>query len=198
MNRLSKDKRDKLILVVLFTILALVALWYGVISLQRSKLDEIGKKTAEAEAKLARASDLVSSRDRIEAQLQVVSAKLKTMEAGMPAGDVYAWFIGLIDQFRASYPVDIPQKSREEIVDVGALPRFPYRAARFTVKGSAYFHDFGRFLAAFENTFPYMRVQNMELEPTAPAASSVEEREKLSFKFELVAVTSVPAAATGR
>lgn len=194
MNRFSKDKRDKLILVFLSTLLALLGLWYGVISLQRSKLEEIGKKTADAESKLARASDLVRSREKIETQLQVVSAKLKTIETGMPAGDVYAWFIGLLDQFRAPYPVDIPQKSREEIVEVGVLPKFPYRAARFTVRGSAYFHDFGKFLAAFENAFPYMRVQNLELEPAAASPTATEDREKLAFKLEIVAITSAPSA----
>src|SRR5947207_1868755 len=147
MNRLSKEKRDKLILVGILAVLAIAGLWYGVISVQRKKIEEIGKKTAEAETKLAKATNLVKNREKIETESQAVSAKLKVIETGMPSGDVYAWFIALIDQFRASSRVDIPQKSREEIVDIGVFAKFPYRAAKFTLKGSAYFHDFGKFLA---------------------------------------------------
>ena len=195
MNRLPKDKRDKLILVGLLTVLAVLGLWYGLISVQRNKIEEIGKKTAESEIKLARAKDLVKKREEIQTELQAVSAKLKAIETAMPSGDLYAWFIDLIDRFRAPYGVEIPQKAREEMVDVGVLPRFPYRAAKFMVKGSAYFHDFGRFLADFENTFPYIRVQNLDLEPATSSPTRSDDPEKLSFRMEIVAVTRVQSAA---
>ena len=37
----------------------------------------------------------------------------------------------------------------------------------FNLRGTAYFQDLGAFLADFENEFPYLRVQNLELEPAA-------------------------------
>ena len=71
------------------------------------------------------------------------------------------------------------------------LPKFPYRAAAFNLRGTAFFHDFGAFVADFENTFPYMRIQNIELDPASTsAATSSDHSEKLSFRMEIVALVS--------
>ena len=40
-----------------------------------------------------------------------------------------------------------------------------YQQASVNVSGTAYYDDLGKFLADFENHFPYMRVQNLNLEP---------------------------------
>ncbi|WP_310582835.1 hypothetical protein [Deinococcus sp.] len=53
------------------------------------------------------------------------------------------------------------------------------------MRGSAHYQDFGRFLADFENNFPCIRVQNIELDPVGAIAGS-DHREKLNFKMELV------------
>ena len=93
------------------------------------------------------------------------------------------------DCYCLGYKVEIPQFSREVTGDVAMLPKFPYRGATFTVKGSAYFHDFGKFLADFENAFPYIRVQNLQLSPMAAPATATGEikmTEELSFRMELV------------
>ena len=67
--------------------------------------------------------------------------------------------------------------------------KFPYKAAIFNVRGTAYYHDLGKFLADFENAFPYLRVQNLELEPAAnSSATTTGEAEKLAFKMEIVAL----------
>ena len=190
MNKLPKDRRNKLLLVAFGTLVVLAGLWYAVLSPQRSKLTEIAKKTAEAESKLANGMRTTASAEATTADLETVSGKLKAIESGMPSGDMYAWFIQTIDRFRLPYRVDLPQKSREVIGDAGLLPKFPYRAATFTVRGGAYFHDFGKFLSDFENNFPYMRVQNLELEASSLTSTSSDEREKLSFKMEIVALVN--------
>ena len=64
------------------------------------------------------------------------------------------------------------------------LPEFPYSQAIVTVSGSAYYYEFGKFLADLENHFPYMRVQNLNLEPGF--GSNRGRKEKLSFRMEIV------------
>jgi hypothetical protein len=72
--------------------------------------------------------------------------------------------------------------------------KFPYRAAVFNVRGTAHYHDFGKFVADFENAYPYMRIQNFELEPSAASNSTAQnDQEKLTFKMEIVALVN-PAA----
>jgi len=56
------------------------------------------------------------------------------------------------------------------------------------VRGTAYYHDLGKFIADFENAFPYVRLLNLEMEPVGlpSPASNPEEQEKLSFKMDIV------------
>ena len=73
------------------------------------------------------------------------------------------------------------------------IPEFPYKAATYRVGGTAYYHDLGKFLAEFENYFPYMRVLNLDLGPEeGTAAGTGEEREKLVFSFEVAALVKPP------
>ena len=105
----------------------------------------------------------------------------------MASGDMYAWVIQTVGRFGAERKVEIPQFSREVMTEVGILPKFPYKAAVFNVRGVAYFHDLGKFLADFENSFPFARIQNIELEPAGnSAATATSDSEKLSFRMEIV------------
>ena len=89
--------------------------------------------------------------------------------------------------------IDIPQFSREVSCDIGMYGKFPYRAASFILRGTAFYHDFGRFVSDFENTFPYMRIQNIELEPNPVTTSAnPDDAERLQFKIEVVTPVNIP------
>ena len=49
-------------------------------------------------------------------------------------------------------------------------PSFPFKQVKFTITGTAYYHDLGKFIANFENTFPHIRVVNLQIQPD-PSAS---------------------------
>ena len=141
---------------------------------------------------------LVSSTAELQQKLGTAQGKLKTIEFTMASGDMYSWIILMMNSFKenGNYNVEIPQFSREVPSDIGLLAKFPYRAAVFHVRGTAYYHDFGRFVADFENAFPYMRIQNIDLEPassslgTTTATEDKEKQEKLSFKMEVVTLVN--------
>jgi len=135
---------------------------------------------------LARGQTTVKSQAIVNQEFTDASAALKQREAVMASpNDMYFWLIQTLNGFRGNYNVEIPQFGRETPAEVGCFAKFPYSAALFNVRGTAYFHDFGKFLADFENAFPYIRVQNIDLEPRASDASG-ESREKLDFKIELL------------
>ncbi len=193
MKNLPKEKRDRLILVCLGTAVIMAGLYYGVISMQQRSLMETAKKYAEHEIKLGNAERLVGNADQIEKGLEVATANLKAIESRMPSGDIYSWIILTVNNFKDKYQVEIPQFSREVPTDVGIYAKFPYRAASFTLRGTAHFHKLGEFIADFENTFPYMRLQNLELEPaSASNASAQEDQEKLAFKVDVVTLLNAP------
>jgi hypothetical protein len=194
MKNLSKDKRDRLILIAMGTVAALAGLWYGMLAPQRKLLSELTRKTAEETSRVANAQRLVSSTGDIQKDLEATSARLKAVEQTMASGDMYSWVIFTVNKFKANYTVEIPHFSREIPSEVGLLPNFPYRAVTFNIRGTAYYHDFGRFVADFENAFPYIRVQNIEMEPVfnpnSSASSNPTDPEKLSFRMEIVALVN--------
>ena len=189
-KNLPKEKRDRLLLIVIGTVAITVGLYLGLVKAQKRTLDRISKQTIEQNEKVGGAERLMKSRGEVEKSLETNLQKLKAIEQTMASGDMYSWVIATVNRFRADRKIDIPQFSREVTTEVGMFPKFPYKAALFNIRGTAHFHDLGKFIADFENTFPYLRVQNVDLEPAAQSAATgtAVEPEKLSFKMEIVAL----------
>jgi hypothetical protein len=188
MNKLPKDKRDKIILVAMATVGVLAAIWFALISNQLKALSTADKDKIEAGEKLAAGDATLKKAAQAEQGFADASTQLKRYEAAMAApNDMYEWLIKTLSNFRLGYNVEIPQFSREMPAEVGMFPQFPYKAAVFTIQGTAHYHDFGRFLADFENGFPYIRVQNLEMSPLGDQTSTAAAvREKLTFRMDLL------------
>lgn len=184
--KVSKEKREQLLQVALGTVIVLAALWIGVISHQRSALKKRAATVVELEQKLARAKRTLGREDEIQTELIEKSKELEAIEETMAQGDLYSWIILTMNEFRAKHRVEIPDFSRELRGPVGLLPEFPYESATFTLRGTARYHDFGMFLAEFEREHPFMRVQDIAIEPAPPGPE--QSREKLAFKLEITAL----------
>lgn len=184
MKNMPKDKRNQLILAAL--IFAVVAgAWYMVVyKSQTESLDTLRSKRDAAQKKLQEAKLAIKSADVVESQLCDLKKRLEKVEDTMATGDLYAWTINLIRQFKLSYKVEIPQFSQiDGPRDVTMLANFPYKQATLTIGGTAHFHDLGRFIADFENQFPYMRLMNLTLEPSSGLMAA--DKERLSFRLEI-------------
>ncbi len=193
MARLSKEKRDRLILVVILTIALSVGLWYGIITTRKERLAETKAAIRAAIDKLEKARNLVKQTGRAEAQVAEAVNKLKVVEDAMASGDYYTWAIQLlVEHVRDRHQVRIIETTRPVKGEVLLLAQFPYQAAIFTVRGAGHYHDFGKFLADFENRFPYFRVQNLSLAPGSDGgtdtSSAASGEESLSFRMEIVAL----------
>ncbi len=195
MARLSKEKRDRLILVIILTIAISLGLWYGIITTRKERLIEAKANIRAAMDKLERAKRLVKQADTAEAQATAAVDQLKVIEDAMASGgDHYTWAILLLEKARARHDVKIIEVTRPVKGDVGLLAQFPYQAAIFTARGAGHYHDFGKFLADFENSFPYFRVQNISLAPGldsvvgTDSSTAVTGEENLSFRMEIVAL----------
>ena len=184
MNKIPKDKLNQLIAVTLGTVLAVVALWFLLLDAQQGKLQEISAKITDTQEKLKIMHKAVAESSKLTAELEVAARQLSGLEEDMASGDLYSWIIDNVKRFKISHHVDIPQFGPVATGDVNLLPKFPYRQALLGVSGTAYYHDFGKFLGDFENRFPSMRLQNVELEPVSTVAPG--DKEKLSFRMEIV------------
>jgi Tfp pilus assembly protein PilO len=183
-RKLPKDKRDKLILVIMITVAGVLGLWFGLIKFQQNNLEDLAARKEKAEADLARVDKTIKNAENIDAELATTSKQLAIFEENMAPGDVYLWMVQNIRRFKLPYKVEIPQFSQPEIKEMTLLPKFPYKQATLTVGGTAFYHDLGKFLADLENEFPHFRVLNLDIEPM-PAAMGAE-KEKLSFKMDIV------------
>jgi len=190
MNKLPKEKRDRIIAVTIATVIAIGGIWYGLIRSQQAKLEESTRTTIKAREKVTNAKRRVEKEKLIQVELDAARLGLKAIEEEMAAGDLYSWIIVTVNKFRAAYRVEIPQFSREQVSEVNVIPGFPYKGATFTLRGTAYYHDLGKFVADFENAFPHVRLLNLEMEPVGlpnpTAQSNLDEQEKLSFKMDIV------------
>ena len=184
MNKIPKDKLNQLIAVTLGTVLAVVALWFLLLDAQQGKLQEISAKITDTQEKLKIMHKAVAESSKLTAELEVAARQLSGLEEDMASGDLYSWIIDTVKRFKVSHHVDIPQFGPVVTGEVNLFPQFPYRQGLLGVSGTAHFHDFGRFLADFENRFPSMRIQNVELEPVSTVAPA--DKEKLSFRMEIV------------
>ncbi len=184
MNKLSPDKRKQLVLAAVVVAGLLAGLGYGLIRPQYQTWLSLAGKREAARDRLRQVKQAIEHADQIESQLAEASQRLAKIETDMASGDLYSWAIDTIRKFRLGYKVDIPQFSQiDGPKDMPMLPRFPYKQATLTISGTAYYFDLGKFIADFENQFPYARLSNLTIEPVQ--AASVSDREKLAFKVDI-------------
>jgi Tfp pilus assembly protein PilO len=193
MNRLSKEKRNQLLLVVLATLCVLAGLYFGLIRAQQLRLEGLQAKKQEAMRKLERIQETKGSAAKIETELARVRSSLDLQEQDMATDDHYAWMLDFIRKFKLPYPIDIRQFNSKGAARVSLFPKFPYQEMTVTIMGSGYYHDLGKFIADFENRYPSCRVMNLEMSPEA--TQSPDDAEKLSFKMDVVALIK-PGPAT--
>jgi len=185
LKKLPKEKLNKLILVVVGTLLAVGALYYFVICYQNQKLVRLANMKLEVQASQRRVLETIRRAGAVEADLAGGQKALAEAEADIASGDLYSWVINTLRPFKAAYKVNIPQFGPlGAVTEVNLLPNFPYKQAGLSLAGTAHFHDFGRFLADLENQFPHFRVVNLSLDLNpSPAA---DEQETVSFKLDLL------------
>ncbi len=193
MKKLPKEKRNHLMLVMLVTGMVLIGLYFGLIKTLEDHLGNVAKRRDNARRKLEQVKQAITNANLLETQVVQASERLATLERDMASGDLYSWAINTIRQFKLPYKVEIPQFSQiDGPKDTTVMPGFPYKQATLTIGGTARFHDFGTFLADFENRFPYIRVENLSLEPAPSMAQN--EGEKLQFRMDVVALVKPGAS----
>lgn len=187
--KISKEKRNHLIILTVVTVAVIGALWYFLIGAQNARLNEISGKIEQAREKQRRMEMAVKSADRIQEDFDAASEKMSRLEKEIARGDYYSWMYNTIKDFKTGYRVEIPQfSSVDKPVDCSLIYKFPYKQISMTVSGSGFFHDLGKFVADFENNFPTMRLQNLEMSPGGGGNFSDREREKLTFRMEIIAL----------
>jgi Tfp pilus assembly protein PilO len=187
MNIFPKDreKRTQFILVIFCTLVVLGLIGFALIRPQYQTLSKIAKTESDERDKLQKIKDTIKKAGDAATQLSNVTSNLSRGEEDMASGDIYAWTYDTIRKFKASYRVDVPTIGQPSLGEVDVLPQFPYKQIRVSISGTAHYHDLGRFIADFENTFPHIRVVNLTIEPVNATEPG---NERLSFRMDIVAL----------
>jgi hypothetical protein len=184
MNKLSKEKRNQLIMAVGGIAVVIVVLYLGLIHPQYDALGKSASAVANKAADLQKQKKTMTLALANDTKFKEATTQLASAESDIASGDSYAWSYDLIRRFKTNHKVEIPTIAEPTVQDVDILPDFPYRQIRMTVTGTAFYHDLGKFVADFENTYPHIRITNLYV---APATGAVEP-ETLTFRFEIVAL----------
>ena len=188
--KISKDKRNQLVLVVFCTAAVLVLMWFNLIRPRYSALSQIAAAQKTADNKLGGIQSAIKDSKTISAELDKETQALSDAETDMASGDLYSWTFNAIRLFKSPYRVDIPDIGHPVVGPVDLLPDFPFKQVKFTITGTAYYHDLGKFIADFENKFPHIRVVNLQLQPADNTGTS----EKLSFKMDIIELVKSAAS----
>jgi Tfp pilus assembly protein PilO len=184
-------KQQQMVMVGLVAAMLVVATYMLVISPQSAKMAENETVKTEYAEKKANADTMIANEEAFAADMESVKERLGAIEDQMAEGDIFLWFNLLLQKFKTKhkgkFDVEIPSVGREQRVRIGTIPEFPYEAAQFRVAGTGHFHDIGGYIMTFENEHPYIRVQNLTLDPGG-ADDVAEHPEILSFSMELVAL----------
>jgi hypothetical protein len=187
MKSLPKEKRNSLILVGFLTIGIIAGLWFFLIEMQFSKLKDVSDRIIAAQTRQETMQRAIKNAVQIESDLHTESKRLASYENDMGSGDLYLWQINMIKNFKGDRPVEIPELLAGALTDCTLLPKFPYRQVIVTVGGSGYYHEIGKFVSDFENTYPFMRIVNLQMFPKSTQVQA--EKERVGFKFEIVTLT---------
>lgn len=184
MKRLSPAKRNQLIGVVLAALALMGAVYFLLIAPQKSDNDKLLQQIQDRQADVTKYKQVIDEALSASNQLASLSLQLDSKEKDVASGDVYAWIYDTIHRFKENYQVNIPTIGQPTISDVDLIPNFPYKQVRLSLFGTGYYHNIGKFVSDFENTFPHMRLVNLAIGTT----ESADDSELLSFHVEVVAL----------
>ena len=186
MNRTLKTKRRQGGILILGSALTLAAIWFGLIRPLQNSLGENDDQIVEVKLEAKKARRLAALADRFKADLANANERLQDVEARMATGDVYRWAIRTFQNFAAAAKINIVSLDPPRDQAWGVYPTIPYQATTYSMTGTGYYHDVGKFLADLENSFPHLRLLRLELEPAHLGGASTDENEKLTFKMDLM------------
>lgn len=192
---LTKEKKERLILVGVVTLMAGAAIYYGLVGTAKTQLAKQSINLAKAKQDLEIARIAVKNWDRFQADLTAVSNSLQSIEAKMvSAEDPLSWAYALLKEMSKDHPkvTIMPEgKPSLSVPGMGLPSGFSYTNAVFGMKGEAAYEDLGEFLADFENRFPYFHIQDLTVYTGARGGDGETGRRKageVTFTMKLVAL----------
>lgn len=201
MNKLSKEKKDKLLLTGIGCLGVIAVLYFLVITDQKAEIAQLDSRIDALQAKRNFSEKQGKRTGEVQASLEEARKILIQKQTEMPKPEEdKLWFLRIMEEMRPRYGLELEEVKNPLPYEPGVLPNFPFRGVSLSVSMVGNYTDFGRFLADFENRFPYMRVELMSISPdrapaaavrgieTIPSVSASRDSGNLRFNFRVIAL----------
>lgn len=182
MNKwLPKERRIPFFAVITVTVLVLVGIYFELVRTQHATLAGLISKRAAAEKQLSTIGSTIKNADADAKAFAQATNDLAAVESDIASGDLVFWSYDTMRRFKQNYKLEVNDVSRPVVADVDLMPVFPYQQLKFSVSGTGYYHEIGKFVSDFENQYPHARIVNLVID--APVDQSTE---KLSFRMQII------------
>jgi Tfp pilus assembly protein PilO len=190
-SKLSKDKLDRLFLVVAITAMIIASLWFLVIGGQRDSIEAIDRKSQQISDSIRKAELTVRGATNVQNNLNERLEVLRLRESEMaPEDDPYAWMLEIMTR-SCQNTMPIWQLDKPEFRQAELLPGSSYRFAVFHFKSSGFYTVIGKFIADFENAHRMFQIRGVVITPAGGSpmnrgAAVAGDEETLSVEFYIV------------
>jgi len=201
MNNWPPGTRNRLIFVLVVGAGVLLSGWLGLISPLQARLKVQKGKSDLARMQLQLAQTGQDQGPYYRKLLAERQAEMENLEFLMAdASDLLGWGFGMLVPYFKLYDIVHLGWENPVLTDVDVPPDVPYRMATFGVTGQAHYHAFGRFLAAFENGSPFVKIKSVNLQSLTPGIGGVvqgmDDLEELRFRLEYQVLAKTNSVAT--
>jgi hypothetical protein len=189
-EQLTPKQKQSLTMTAVVTLVVVIGLYVGVIQVQKSTKNSNLKKIEEITKSLDDAKRQEKQSPALEDEVKKTTTKLNNIVAEfVPESEPNPWATRVLGAFMNSRNLENVSLASVIIQPSSLFPDFPYQEALIKTSFKTYYHTLGRFLANFENSYPYFRVQNLDISPIVGAVNR-EDLEKLSVKIDIIALIS--------
>ena len=185
MKRPQPAKQNQLLGVIVATIGLICLVYFLLINPQNEKNRDLANKIGHESTRLDSIKSTIKQMEATTSALADLTQQLNHTEQDIASGDLSAWTYDTVRRFKTGYHVEIPTIGQPVQSDVELIANFPYKQIRFSLSGTAYFHDLGKFVSDFENKYPHCRLLNLSADP---AGNGPAGGEKLNFRLDIVAL----------
>jgi hypothetical protein len=181
--------RNRLIVVLLVGAGVLLSGWFWLVSPLQARL-----RVQRGKAELARMQLQLAQtgQDKGPYYRELVKerlAEMEQLESLMADGtSLFIWGFQTLVPFFQRFDLAHQGWDPPVLDDVDVPPEVPYPMATFGVMGQGHFHAIGHFLAAFENTYPFLKIKHLSMQAVTPGVAGVvrgmDDLERLRFRLE--------------
>lgn len=176
----KREKQTQMLAIGIGTAVVAGLIWFFVISAFRDRLAKTEETILEVEDRIHKAELRIRRARIVEQEFAELRERISAAEAQMiPVEQLNGkkWLLDTVSRFIQTNKHDVVPTRLSNDPLIGKqfilLPKFAYSGAAYDLEVRAYFHEFGRFLADFENSFPYLRIHELQMSPIAtPSAAA--------------------------